>query len=249
MPIGLPTKRSSRPVKLTEWEREKIIEWLIEGCTIIEIYHRCADEGFPPPSEQAITYHLRSERVQSALRERRKAERQYSISSFVRRTQVREELLGRIAVLMSERAEENAGFTAGGATGLVTLADKKSVIRGRTADSTDYETYDIYKADTALMSELRAVLRDQDESDARLLHLMRHKERHDVEMESRLLDLEVADIELTALKALVQPPAEEQDSSSDNAENLTDGSSEQDTGDTGENPAPFAIQYEEQDRA
>ena len=249
MPIGLPTKRGSTPGnQMSEWEREKIIEWLQEGYSVIEVYHRCEDEGFPPPSEQAITYHLRSEAVQSVLRARKAAEKGLRIASLVERSKVRDSLLSRIELLLNERAAENAGFVAGGESGLVVLTDKKSVVVGRTAESTDYQVFDIYKTDTALMSELRAVLKDQDDSDDRLRRSLRHREEHALRMTAGEVEVALAEHELAAWsKQDTAPDFAATDADSEPVANASD--SQPNTGDAGANGAPFSIVYEEQDRA
>ena len=197
MPTRLKSKRGTTAF-LTPTERSRIKGWFMEGFTAAEVYHKCMDDGFLPPSEQSLYLLRRSSEVQDVLRARQQNERHHRITSLVERTRVRDQLVTKIESTFAQRATEygsraNDGtpVVPGGSTGLVTLVDVKSVISAKRGAETEYTTVEIHKADTALIAELRQVLNDQDDSDERLRKGLRASEEHRLRLEALAQQLEI----------------------------------------------------------
>lgn len=206
---------------------------------MVEVYQRCTDAGFPAPSERAIYYLLNTPDVQATLNKRREDEQNNRIARLTERTAARQRLMDAIEGTIAARAEayRERNPVPGAEHGLVYLADKKSVVVRRTLEQTDYEVYDIWRTDNALISELRALLNDQDASDDRLIRNLRGREAHAARMEEYALNRELALRELEAWDA-ESPPTPTNDDKRSEGEGGTD---------TG--TPPFNIEYTEQDRA
>lgn len=205
MPTRLPGRRARGGAGILKaWEKDRIAGWLIEGYSVMEVYGRCLDYGIEPPQEQAIYRILNSEAVQAGLRDRKAEESKNRIASIAARTSERQEILNRLKITVKERADEYAGFVAGGASGLIVLSDKKTI---RTSE-TDYDTVDIYKTDGVILENWRGVLSDQEKSDAALRRNLREErdrtrvdERHEQESDIRELTIAELRAKIEALEA------------------------------------------------
>lgn len=198
MPVRLPGRRAvGRGGNLKPWEKARIVEWFVSGKSVIQVYAECLDNGIAPPHNETLYRILNSPEVQEALRTRKAEESRQSITSIVRRTESRNDLLGRIERTVQKRAKKYKDVDGGGDEGLIVLSDQKSVLVGKDPDGkSQYDKVDIYKTDTAIIEQWRGVLTDQEKSDAALRRNLRDEEREDQEADLRAQTGEIREIEL-----------------------------------------------------
>jgi hypothetical protein len=157
------------------------------------------DSGILPPVDHTLYGILNSEGVQQQIRTRKAALAGSRIAQIVERTKSRDKILSKIEATVEARADEYAGFVPGGEHGLVVRTDRKAVKVGE-----EWDTFDIYKADTSLIEQWRGVLADQAAADEALRKSLRGEARALADQELKQSAVAVASLSRQKLELEVE---------------------------------------------